>query len=199
MRAGSRAGGRAGPGAARRTARARALGRGALLGEPLDRLGADAVDVVEDRAGQAIERARLVAGSLAGGEEALPGQAGPDAVGAQQRVEAAAGAHLAAAERDVDLARAAVVLVRTLDRVHEARQRALDADPKGAAERALERTRVGRDLAPDGHDDVLREIGQRRAQRLGQLGRQIRGHLLARGYRSRARTRTSASRNALIL
>ena len=148
-----------------------ALGGGALLGEALDGLGADAVDVVEDRAGQAVERARLLPGRLARGHEVLPGQPCADAICAQQRVEAAPGAHLTAAERDVDLAGSAVARTGGLDPVDEARERALDADAKGAAERALERARVVRHVAADGGDDVLRQIRQAGAQGRGQLGR----------------------------
>ena len=156
-----------------------ALGRGALLGEALDRLGADAVDVVEDGAGQAVERARLVPGGLAGGHEALPGQARADAVRAEQRVEAAPGAHLAAPEGDVDLARAAVARRGVLDAVDEARERPLDADAERAPEGALERPRVVGHLAADRGDDVLREVGQRRAQgrreRWGEVVRHVLG------------------------
>jgi hypothetical protein len=140
-----------------------ALGRGALLGEALDRLGADAVDVVEDGAGQAVEGARLVPGRLAGGQEALPREARADAVGAEQRVEAAAGAHLAAAERDVDLAHAAVARRGVLDAVDEARERPLDADAQGAPEGTLERARVVGHVAADRDDDVLGEVGERGA------------------------------------
>jgi hypothetical protein len=124
-----------------------------------------------------------VARGFAGGQEALPRQPRADAVGAEQCVEAAPRAHLAAAEGDVDLARAAVAAARPLDRVHEARQGALDADAQRPTERPLERARVRRDLAPDRDDDVLREVRQRGTQGLRQLGRQVRGHLLARGYR----------------
>ena len=83
-----------------------ALGRRPLLREALDGLGADAVDVVEDRARQAVQRPRLVTGRLAGGDEALPRQPRADAVGLLERVEAAALTHLAATEEHVDLARA---------------------------------------------------------------------------------------------
>ena len=117
-----------------------------------------------------------MAGGLAGGHEVLPGQARAEAVGAQQRVEAAPGAHLAAAERDVDLACAAVAGRRVLDAVDEARQRALDADPQRATERSLQRARVVGDLAADGGDHLLRELRQRRAQGGRERGRQIVGH-----------------------
>ena len=71
-------------------------------------------------------------GRLAGGDETLPGQPRAEAIGAQEGVEAAPGAHLAAAQRDVDLARAAVPGGGVLDVVDEARQRALDARRRSA-------------------------------------------------------------------
>ena len=112
----------------------------ALLGEALDAVGADAVDVAEDRAREVVERRRLVARRLAGGDEALPGQPRAEAVGAEERVEAAPAAELGAPELDVQAARVGVLLRRVLDAVDEPRERRADADAQRAPERPLERT-----------------------------------------------------------
>ena len=61
------------------------------------------VDVGEDRLGEQVERPRLEPGRSPAAAQPPPGDAGAEAVGGQQRVEAAAGAQLAAAEVDVDL------------------------------------------------------------------------------------------------
>ena len=63
----------------------------------LGRLGREHVDVGEDRLGQQIQRLGLEPGRDAGGGEPPPGHPGADPVGAEQRLEAAPGAHLPAA------------------------------------------------------------------------------------------------------
>src|SRR6185503_16730837 len=129
------------PGERAAAALALALGLGALLGIALDAVGADAVDVAEDRAREVVERRRLVAGRLAGGDEPLPCQPRAEAVGAEERVEAAPAAELGPSELDVEAARVGVLVRRVLDAVDEPRERRADADAQRPPERALERTR----------------------------------------------------------
>jgi hypothetical protein len=145
-----------------------ALRRGALLSVALDAVGADAVDVAEDRAGQAVQRRRLVAGRLTGRHEALPRQPRAEPVGAQQRVEAAPAAELGAAELDVQRPRIRVLARRVPDAVHEARERGAHAGAQRAAERALDRLGVRGHLRPDRRDDRVGQVRQRRAQRRGE-------------------------------
>ena len=128
-----------------------------------------------------------MAGRLAGGDEALPRQARAEAVGAQQRIEAAPAAHLAAPERDIDLAGSAVARGGILDAVDEARERALDADAQRAAEGPLERPRVVGHLAADGLDDVLGEVGEHRPQSGGELGWEVLRHSVGTRLQIRCR------------
>src|SRR6185503_7403799 len=165
------------PGERAAAALALALGLRALLGVALDAVGADAVDVAEDRAGEVVERRGLMARRLAGGDEPLPRKPRAEAVGAQQRVEAAPAAELGPPELDVQAARVGVLVRRVLDAVDEPGERRPDAHAQGAAERALEGARVRGDLLADGDDDGVGELGQRRAERRGERAGQLDGHL----------------------
>ena len=89
----------------------------------------------------------------AGLDEAPPGEPRADAVGGEQRVEAAAGVELAAAEvRRRCRARSPASAARVGDQVDEAAERDLDAEPHDLAELALHRARVVGHLARDRGD-----------------------------------------------
>ena len=117
---------------------------GLLLRVALGRLGGELVDVGEDRAAERVDRVGLQAAGDARLDEPPPGEAGADAVGGEQRVEAAARLELPAPELDVGAARARRVGVGRGEQVEEAVERDLDADPHGLPELALERPRVAR-------------------------------------------------------
>jgi hypothetical protein len=186
------------PGERPAAALALALGLRALLGVALDAVRADAVDVAEDRAGEVVERRRLVARRLAGGHEPLPRQPRAEAVGAQERVEAAAAAELGPPELDVQAARVGVLVRRVLDAVDEPGERRSDAHAERPAERALERTRVRGDLLADGDDDGVGELGQRRAERCGERAGELGGHLSGT-YRFRAALRGNGVKRRINL
>src|SRR4029079_18396304 len=79
-----------------------ALGLG--LGEALDRVGREFVDVGEDRLGEKAQRLWVEPRPAAGRRKVSPGDPRADAVGGLERVEGASLAQLSAAERKVDLA-----------------------------------------------------------------------------------------------
>src|SRR3954468_1397562 len=161
-------GGRVGGQQAREGAEAAlALARGARLlgGVALDRLGGDRVDVGEDRLADVVERLGGQPAGRAGIDDAPPRHARADAVRGQERVEAAAGARLAAAERDVDLALAVARAARSLEPVDEAAQRDLDAAAHVAPEGAGQWAGVFGDLGANRGDDLLCRAVERGAQR----------------------------------
>ena len=124
--------------------------------------------------------------------EAPPRQPRAEPVGGQQRVEAAPGAHLAAAEVHVGQAPAAVVAGRVLDQVDEAPERVLDAEPDDAPELALHRPRVVGHLDGDRADHLVGEPGEDRAQHGGGVGGDRREGSRGRGHYHEA-TRRSRS------
>jgi hypothetical protein len=139
---------------------------------------------------------RLQPGRSAGLGEAAPREPGADAVGGQQRVEAAAGVELAAAEVQIGVARPRHVGRRVGDHVHEASQSDLDAVPHELAERPLHGARVVGHLERDRGDHLVGEARQRRAQDVRGLGRD-RGEGRAGGRRrhlSRGYSRVAANR-----
>ena len=137
---------------------------------PLGGLGRERIDVGEDRFGEQVQRLGLKPGRAAERDEPAPRHSGAGPVGAQQGVEAPPGAHLALAERPVD--------VRTLDRAagldlrQEVAQRLLHSGPDPDAEFALERSRVRRDSA---HrvDDLVGDVRQRRPEDLDDPWREL--------------------------
>ena len=96
--------GRAARASSRRRRRRTVLDLGLRLGVALDRVGRELVDVGEDRLGEQAQRLGVEAGRGGRPRDPPPGDPGADPVGGLQRVEGAALAQLAAAERDVDLA-----------------------------------------------------------------------------------------------
>ena len=106
------------------------------IGVALDRLSRQLVDVGEDRLREQVQRARLQPGCLAGGREPPPGHPRAEAICGEQRVEAAAGPHLAAPEVDVDAATGAAIGLGALDHLDELPQRLLDPGPQSLSERA---------------------------------------------------------------
>ena len=129
---------------------AQVLDLGLRLGVALDRVGRELVDVGEDRLGEQGQHLGLEAGLRpAGRRDPPPGDPGADPVGGLQRVEAAALAQLAAAERDVDLAARPAAGVGVADQGDELAQRLGDAGADAAAEAALQRARVLGHLAGD--------------------------------------------------
>ncbi len=117
---------------------------------------------------QQVERLWLESGPHADGREPPPGDACPDPVRAQQRLEAASRAHLTAAERAVD--------VRTRDRTagldlgQQVVQGFLHARTDALAERSLQRAGV-RGHFPDRVDHLVGDLAQRGAQYARDLGR----------------------------
>ena len=85
-------------------AAALALELRAGLGVAFDRVGRERLDVGEDRLGEQAEHVGLDARPRGGGGQPPPGDPRAHAIGGLQRVQRAALAQLAAAERDVDLA-----------------------------------------------------------------------------------------------
>ena len=113
-------------------------GRGRLLERiTLGRFGRQHVDVGEQRLGQQVQRVGLEARLDADLGEPPPRDPSADAVGAEQRLEAPPRAHLAAAERRVDVR--ARDVTADLDLGQEVTQRLLDALPDTVPERPLER------------------------------------------------------------
>ena len=146
--------------------------RGRLLERvALGRLGRQLVDVGEDRLGQQVERLRLQPGRDAAGREAPPGDARADAVGGEQHVEAAA---RRAPRRGRGRRRRASAASAAPASIPSTNWRSASSTPttQAAAERPLERARVGRHLDADRVDDLAREVGQLRAHRGDRGGRQ---------------------------
>ena len=93
-----------------------------------------------------------------------------DAVGGLERVERAALAQLAGAQRGVDLATRTAVARRASDQVDELPQRLGYAGPHAVSERPLERARVVRHLARDRGEDFVGgrlELGLDQVRHLG--------------------------------
>jgi hypothetical protein len=135
--------------------------RGRLLaGVAVGRLGGDLVDVREDRLAEVVEHFRREPGPAAGLHEPPPCEPRADAVGGQQRVEAAAGVVLPAAQVDVDRAGGADVRGRVLDELEEALEGDLDPAPDLDAERAFHSARIIRDLGGDRGDHLVGEPGE---------------------------------------
>ena len=133
----------------------------------VDRVGGELVDVGEDRLSQEAEDLRVEPGLAADAGEAAPGDAGANPVGGLQRVQRAALAQLAAAERDVDLAPQPAAGLRIANQGNELFERLADAGANPAAEAALQRARVLRDLAGDRREDLR---GHGLELRLDQVG-----------------------------
>ena len=133
-------------------------------------LGREHVDVGEDRFGEQVQRLGLEPGRAAERDEPAPRHSGAGPVGAEQRVEAPPGAHLAPPERAVD--------VRPLDRAagldlgEEVAQRLLHSRADPGAELAFERSRVRRDPA---HrvDDLVGDVRERRPEDLDDPWREL--------------------------
>ena len=136
---------------------AQVLDLGLGLGEALDRVGGELVDVGEDRLGEQGERFGPDPGPPTGVGEAAPGHPGADPVGGLQRIEGAARPLLAAAERQVDLAARVAARVGIADQRHELGQRLLHPAPDPAPEAALQRPRVLRHLVGDRLEDLGRD------------------------------------------
>ena len=137
-------------------------GRRLLERVPLGRLGREHVDVGEDRLRQQVQRLGLESGRHAGRREPPPGDAGADPVGAEQRVEAAPGAHLAPAERRVDVRAgdrpAGLDLGQEVAAAPPARP---PGCPRRTARRAAARTPG---TVRDRLDHLVGDVGQRRPQ-----------------------------------
>jgi hypothetical protein len=151
----------------------RARRGGLLLRVALDRVGRQLVDVGEDRLGKRVQRGRWQAGTLAGGRQTAPSHPCADAIRREEGVQAATGAHLAAAEVHVGLPARGARRLRVLHRRDELAERLLHAGPQGAAEGTLQRAGVVRHaLAHRGHDLVRerRELWPQRACNPGREG-----------------------------
>ncbi len=151
-----------------------ALAGGLLLGGgvSLDRGGGKLIDVGEDRVGQRAENLRGEAGGEAGAGHAAPGHPRADPIGGLERVEAAPGAHLAAAQRHVDGEVERPRILRRGDERGELAQRVVHAKPDGASELALERPRVDGYLLSDHREDLLTQRGHLGGEQRGRLRRE---------------------------
>ena len=129
-----------------------------LAGVPGRRLGGQRIDVGEDRFREHVQRLRFQSGRTPEGDKAPPRDAGTGPVGAQQRVETSAGAHLALTERPVHIR--APDRSAGFDLGEEVVKRLLDAGADPSAELPLERTRVCGDPA-DRVDHLVRDVRQR--------------------------------------
>ena len=160
---------------------AQVLDLGLRLGEALDRVGGELVDVGEDRLGQERQRFGPDPGPPAGVGEAPPGDPGADPVGGLQRVERAPGALLAAAERQVDLAARVAPRVGIADQGDELGQRLLHPAPDPAPEAPLQRPRVLGDLVGDRLEDLGRDRVDLAFDQVGDPGGQLAPGLVVEG------------------
>ena len=144
---------------------------GLLLRVALGRLRRQLVDVREDRLAERVDRVRREAAGDARLDEPAPREPRADAVRRQQRVEAAAGVELAAAEVDVRAPAFRGVRLGVGEQVDEAVERDLDAEPHEPPELALHRARVVRHLDGDRGDHLVRQAGQHGAEHVRGLRR----------------------------
>ena len=149
----------------------------------LRRLGGEHVDIGEDRLREQIQGLGLQPGRDPGGGKPPPGDARADPVGAQQRLQAASGTHLAASERPVDIGaphRTAGVYLG-----HEMAQGLLHPRAQPVAERPLQGAGIRRN-GGDRLDHLAGDVRELRAQHLGNLRRELMPRLVGHRFISSA-------------
>ena len=144
-----------------------------LLRVALRRGRGQLVDIGEQRLGGPVHRGRRQTGVLASFDQPAPGHPRPEAIGGQERLEAAALAQLAGTERHVHRPTRKLGPRPRGHQLDETGQRLLDAGADVAAVAAAQLAAVGRDPLPDRGHDLVGQAGQRGPQRIREVRREI--------------------------